>query len=173
MGFYLPPPPSPPGCVLYTQLRLKSALYPQDQSKLRYAVSLLEDRALDQVTLHINDDHINFANLASLTTILETAFGDPGRVAMAERKLRSLRQANRDFSTYYAEFVCCAADTMWNDAAKRSQSEEGLCHELKKDLIARDEPEDFVEFTNLRLQKLDEKRRRLTSSTAPCMEQRR
>src|SRR5258705_8901891 len=102
-------------------------------------------------------------NLAGLISILDTAFGDPDKVATAERKLRTLRQANRDFSTYYAEFVRYAADTTWNEAAKRSQLEEGLCHELKNDLIARDEPVLFVDFVNL-LQKLDQKRRRLTAS---------
>ena len=59
-----------------TQLRLKAALYPNDQSKLRYAVSLLEDRALDQITPHIEDDRIDLNDLAELIGILETAFGD-------------------------------------------------------------------------------------------------
>ena len=79
-----------------TQLRLKAALYPDHQSQLRYAVSLLEDRALDQVTPHIANDRINLDDLAGLISILETAFGDPDKVATAERKLRNLRQANRD-----------------------------------------------------------------------------
>ena len=94
-----------------TQLRLKAALYPDDQSKLRYAVSLLEDHTLDQITPHIEDDLIDLDNLAQLIGILETAFGDPDRVATAKRKFRSLRQANQDFSTYYAEFTRYAADT--------------------------------------------------------------
>ena len=146
-----------------TQLRLKAVLYPDHQSQLRYTVSLLEDCALDQVTPHITNDHINLDNVGSLISILETAFGDLDKVATAERKLRNLRQANRDFSTYYAKFVRYAADTTWNEAAKRSQLEEGLCHELKNDLIARDEPELFADFITL-LQKLDQKRRRLTVS---------
>ena len=51
--------------------------------------------------------------------------------------------------------------------AKRSQLEEGLCHELKNDLIARDKPELFADFIAL-LQKLDQKRRRLTASAQGC-----
>ena len=94
-----------------TQLRLKAALYPDDQSKLCYAVSLLEDCTLDQITPHIEDDRIDLDDLAELIGILETAFGDPDRVAIAERKLRSLCQAKRDFSTYYAAFTYYAAYT--------------------------------------------------------------
>ena len=126
-------------------------------------VSLLEDHALDQVTPHITNDCINLENVGSLISILETAFGDPDKIATAERKLRNLRQANQDFSTYYAEFMQYAADTTWNEVAKRLQLEEGLCHELKNDLITKDEPELFADFIIL-LQKLDQKRRRLTVS---------
>ena len=115
------------------------------------------------MTPHITNDRINLDNVGSFISILETAFGDPEKVATAERKLRNLWQANRDFSTYYAEFVRYATDTTWNEAAKRSQLEEGLCHELKNDLIARDEPKLFADFIAL-LQKLDQKRRRLTAS---------
>ena len=60
---------------------------------------------------HFEDDRIDLDDLAELIDILETTFGDPDRVATAERKLRSLRQANWDFSTYYAEFTRYAADT--------------------------------------------------------------
>ena len=117
-------------------------------------MSLLKDRTLHQVTSHINNYYIALDKLAGLISILDTAFGDPDKVATAERKLRNLRQANRDFSTYYAEFVHYAANTTWNEAAKRSQLEEGLCHELKNDLIARNDPMLFVAFISL-LQKLD------------------
>ena len=124
-------------------------MYPDHQSQLRYVISLLEDRALDQVMPHITNDCINLDNVGSLISILETAFGDPDKVATTERKLQNLRQANRDFSTYYTKFVCYAADTTWNEVAKQSQLEADLCHKLKNDLIARDEPKLFVDFISL------------------------
>ena len=150
-------------CPFITQLRLKVALYPDHQSQLHYAVSLLEYRTLDQVMPYITNDRINQDNLAGLIGILETAFGNLDKVVTTERKLRNLRQANRDFPTYYAKFVGYAADTTSNEVAKKSQLEEGLCHELKNDLIARDEPKLFVALISL-LQKLDQKRRHLTAS---------
>ena len=64
-----------------TQLRLKAALYSDQQSQLHYTVSLLEDRTLDQVTLYITNDCINLDNLASFISILEIAFGDLDKVA--------------------------------------------------------------------------------------------
>ena len=115
------------------------------------------------MTRHITNDCINLHNVASLIGILETVFGNPNKVATMERKLRNLWQANWNFSTYYIEFVCYAANTTWNEAAKWLQLEEGLYHELKNDLIARDEPKLFVDFISL-LQKLDQKRCCLTAS---------
>jgi hypothetical protein len=50
------------------------------------------------------------ADLLTLITILEIAFGDPDHVMTAERKLEALKQTNHDFSTYYIEFQCYAAD---------------------------------------------------------------
>ena len=101
------------------------------------------------MTPHITNDYIDLDNMGSLISILETAFGDWDKVVTVERKLRNLQQANQDFSTYYAEFVRYAANTIWNEVAKRSQLEEGLCHELKNDLITRNEPELFADFITL------------------------
>ena len=57
-----------------------------------------------------------------------------------------------------------AVNTTWSEAAKWSQLEEGLYHELKNDLIAMDARELFVDFIKL-LQTLDQKRRHLTTSS--------
>ena len=43
---------------------------------------------MDQVQAYVENDRINLANLAALTiTVLDTAFGNPNRVAKAEAKL--------------------------------------------------------------------------------------
>ena len=40
-------------------------------------MNCLRGEALDQLLPHIEDDRINLANLAALTTILDRAFGNP------------------------------------------------------------------------------------------------
>ena len=105
--------------------------------------------------------------MASFIGILGTAFGNLDKVATMERMLWNLRQANQDFSTYYTEFVRYATNTTWNKVANQSHLEEGLCHELKNDLIGMDEPELFADVVTL-LQKLDQKRHCLTMSVIGC-----
>ena len=138
------------------QLRLKAPTLPDDQSRLRYAISLLKDRALSQIRPHVRAGRIELDNLEALISKLEAAFGDPDRVATAERKIMALKQGNKDFSTF-AEFSKYAADLEWNDA-KRSIMRAALCYELKVDLIAQVEPAGFDDWVAL-LQRLDNKRR--------------
>ena len=45
---------------------------------------------MDQVQSYVENDKVNLANLATLITILDTAFGNPNRVAEAESKLLTL-----------------------------------------------------------------------------------
>jgi hypothetical protein len=141
------------------QLRLKVAgdlhRFPDAQHQLRYAAGRLEGIALDQVLPLIKDDNsIALPGLNALCRVLEDAFGDPDRRATAERQLERLRQANREFSLYFADFQRLIADVDWNDGAKRHSLERGLSTELKDALVTLDLPESFPEFAAL-LQRLD------------------
>lgn len=98
---------------------------------------------------YINNNYIGLNHIASLISILVTAFGDLDKVVTKQRKLRKLQQANWDFSKYYTEFVYYATETTWNEVAKRLQLEEGLCYELKNDLITRNRPELVTDFISL------------------------
>ena len=65
---------------------------------------------MDQVQSYVENDEVNLANLAALIVILDTAFGNPNRVAEAEFKLSTLQQGVREFILYYAEFQRYTAD---------------------------------------------------------------
>jgi len=48
--------------------------------------------------------------LDDLIAILKLAFDNPNRIANAVYKLRNLRQGNKSFSNYYAEFQRYASE---------------------------------------------------------------
>ena len=83
------------------QLQFKIQTITDQQTKLRYAVSRLSGPAFDQVDSFVQTGTINLPNINSLIQILEAAFGDPNHYASAARKINSLRQGNKDFSSYY------------------------------------------------------------------------
>jgi len=105
------------------QLRLKlhgnSQSFPTEQHRLSYAIGRLEGVAFDQILPYIEGTAVNLPDIDALIKILNDAFGDPDRVATAIRELRSLKQANREFSLYLADFQRLSAETNWNEAAKR------------------------------------------------------
>jgi hypothetical protein len=105
--------------------------FPDEQSKLRYAFSRLEGAALEQLIHLVDNDHVDLDNFDAFVTSLEEAYGDPDHANSAERALSKLRQGNRDFVSYYAEFQRLIADLQWNDAAKRAALHRGLSEELK------------------------------------------
>jgi hypothetical protein len=78
---------------------------------MRYAFIRLCGLALNQVLPHARENgEIGLEGLPAFIQLLEAAFGDPDRVAAAERNVREIRQKNRKFSQYYAEFQVIAAD---------------------------------------------------------------
>jgi hypothetical protein len=93
--------------------------FPNEQSKLWYTFSRLEGAALEQLIHLMKDDCVNLGNFKAFVTSLEEAYGDPDRVNTAEWALAKLRQGNRDFVMYYAEFQRLIADLNWNHTAKR------------------------------------------------------
>ena len=83
----------------------------------------------------MENDKVNLANLATLITILDTAFGNPNRVTEAESKLSTLQQGAREFTLYYAEFQGYSADVQWDEVAKLAALRKGLSYRLKNDLV--------------------------------------
>ena len=144
------------------QLRLKAPTLRDEQARLRYAISLLKGRALTQIRPYINAGRVDLDNLDALIAKLDAAFGDPDRRGTAERKLLNLRQTTRDFPTFFAEFSRYAADTNWDNNAKRSLMRNALYYELKADLMGQAEPADYDQWIAL-LQRLNTKRRQLNS----------
>jgi hypothetical protein len=135
--------------LLHVRLIDRPGEFPNEQSKLRYAFSRLEGAALQQLIHLVKDDRMNLGNFEAFVTLLEEAYGDPDRVNTAERALAKLRQSNRDFVAYYAEFQCLIADLNWNDTAKRAALHHGLCEELKDILSTQDLPEDWSRYVVL------------------------
>jgi len=113
------------------------------QPGLAYAVGFLKGKAYEQILPIIDEGNINIARVEALITLLENAFGNPDRVRTAERNLQSLRQKNRNFSDYLADFQRYAAEVSWNDAAKRTSLYQGLSAKLKDALVTLDTPNEL------------------------------
>ena len=71
--------------------------------------------------------------------------------------MHNFKQANWDFSTYLAEFLCLASDTEYDDNTKLTALREGLSHELCALLLTiLNKSDNFDDYMKL-LQKLNSK----------------
>ena len=75
------------------------------------------------------------ANIPALLNILQTAFGDPDPQGTVTRELRRLRQTNKEFSTYVAEFIRLSAIVPWDERAKLDHLRGELSQELQQRLV--------------------------------------
>jgi hypothetical protein len=143
-----------------TKLRLKiagnAARFPNVQHQLRYAFGFLKGDAYAAIEPHLANDRLNFATLDEFTEVLKMAFGDPDETRTATLELESLRQTNKEFSRYYADFQRLMAIVNYDERAKRAALERGLNKELKSALTLQDAPdnETFLQFV-ARVNRLD------------------
>jgi hypothetical protein len=73
---------------------------------------------------------VKLDSLKTLVDMLELAFGDRDKAAMAKRELLKLKQRDHEFSQYYAEFQRYVADVKWNTEAQTDALRNGLSNEL-------------------------------------------
>lgn len=153
-------------CSLRLKLARNADHYPTEASKIRYSVSRLTGKALDQVEPKVKKDGtIDFATTNDLIIYLEIAFGDPDEKGTSQRELQNLRQTNRAFSDYLADFRRMADRTGYGEEAKRAALLAGLSQETQQALVVLDLPEPLEEVI-AKVQKIDNKLRAFNSRTS-------
>jgi hypothetical protein len=63
--------------------------------------------------------------------------------------MREIKQKNREFSQYYAEFQVIATDLDWNPSALRNALRSGLSEEMKDSFIHTDMPDELPVFVTV------------------------
>jgi hypothetical protein len=122
---------------------------------------------LRQILPHFRDNgEIDLGDLTAFIQLLEAAFGDPDRVATAERNMREIKQKNREVSQYYAEFQVIVADLDWNPSALRNALRSGLSEEMRDSFIHTDMPDELPGFVTLCQKRANQIRQRKAEKAA-------
>ena len=64
----------------------------------------------------------------------------------AVTKLKNLQQQNRDFYSFFSEFLGLISKLNWNKAAKVTILQQAISDEIKAQLMGKDLPKDLAEF---------------------------
>jgi hypothetical protein len=117
--------------------------YPTPDSQLRYAISRLTGDAAETVY------PFQPSTVEELVTILEASYGDPNRIATAQRKLNKMTHGSKSFPSYFAEFHRYAKETGWNEPALINRLVESLNSELKASLVGVKLPDTLTACANV------------------------
>ena len=138
--------------------------YVDDRVKLVCAISRLKKDAINQISSYIvTDKIINFENVKTMFFKLKLIFDDSDKKVIAQNKSRNLRQKNREFHTYLAEYQRFASNSDYDEEIKKSLLLNEFSDELKTALVTV-ELSDTIDQIVALLQKLDNKQRALLSS---------
>jgi hypothetical protein len=140
------------------KLLVNADRYLTTQSQLAYIVSRTGGNAKEQLLPYVRNGQVDFLTTEACFHHLTTAFDDPDRKATALQKLRGLKQRNKPFNEYLAEFQRYVTEVDYNDEAKKNTLMGGLSDELQDLIVTQEEPSTYNAAVAI-LQKLDSKRR--------------
>jgi len=148
-------------------IRHKPASLPDEQSNMQYAFNRLRGIALGQILPHVRENgQIGLEDVPAIIQLLEAAFGDPDRVATAERKMREIKQMILEFSQYYAELQVIAADLDWNPSALWNALRMRLSEEMMDSFTSSNMPKKLPGFVTLCQRRDDQIRQRRAEKVA-------
>jgi len=129
-----------------------STRYATDAAKIAYAASFLTGTAADWFEPHLNKNSgaTDFGSYGEFAVTLKNAYDNSDAQATAQRKLRNLKQGDKDCSTYHAEFATYATVLNYDDATKIQFFTKGANHDLKTAIAYQPlPPQTFDQFVQL------------------------
>jgi len=130
-------------------------LFHDEESKVIYVISLVSGDAKSHIIPYVRPGGVLFPDVNSIFTVLDAAYEDPDIKDAALRKLRKLKQGNRPFAEYRAEFERLVAEIddnplkpVYTNQVKKDMLEGGISTELKTIMITVEREEDYKNFAN-------------------------
>jgi hypothetical protein len=146
-----------------TQMRQKLLVnrdrFPDSQSRMTYVTGRLSGTPYAQVLPYISRGRCSLPDYEDVLRILENAYGDPNQARNARGELYRLRQKNRDFSTFFAEFHRLALEGEMSEDALPTMLEQAISDELREMLLHHDLPVGSFTEQAAFLQELDNRLR--------------
>jgi hypothetical protein len=146
------------------KLTINSDRFPTPQERNVYVLSRLEGLAYQQVRPYIRFGIPQFPDYGDILDLLERAFGDPNLASRSTQKLHQIRQQNKDFNVFYAEFQRLALDSGLDDIALVPILERAISRELKQLLVTSKPERSDIHSLASHLQDLDTRHRYLFSA---------
>lgn len=115
-------------------------------SRMAYVNSRLNDEAYKLIQPYIRHGTCRLPDYEDILDILRSAYGDPNETRTARRKLDTIKQKDRDFSTFYAEFQSLSIDSGLEGDVLAPFLEKAVSKELSE-MLLNNPPADYSYHT--------------------------
>ena len=144
---------------IHEKMNVNHDRYPTPQSRMTYVTNRLRGAPYAQVLPYIKRGICQLEDYEEILQILDRAFGDPNRVNNARNELFRLRQANKEFGMFFAEFQRLALEGEMSEDVLPTLLEQAINRELRGMLMHNEPPSrEYHQFANF-LQDLENRRR--------------
>ena len=120
---------------------------------MNYTMSQLEEDTASTVDFFYCNDSLS--TIALFIVLLEQTYDDASREYTAMAKLETLRQRNREFTSFFSEFLGLVGELDWNESAKVAALRRAISDEIRAQLVTQKMPKTLSEFATL-CQQIDE-----------------
>ena len=123
--------------------------YPNDCTKLAYAVSFLCGAAFTWIAPYLEANHSMLSSVKEFQELFCLAFGDVDRVQEVEQDILKIRQGNHPASVLVSEFQRLAIESAWPEKVLFSLFYQSLNDSLKDKICKADRPTTMEEYYKL------------------------
>lgn len=156
--------------IFRTQLLVKfngeRDAFTREEDKITYLITVLKDDAFNHIFPFVKNGEYKVSKVEDLLKILDQVYLDPERKSTASRELQTLRQRQRPFAEFIADFRRLQAEVDFNDEALHSLLYQGISDELRAAMIHQDVPKDLESFVT-KLGQVDNKIRAHAAMSRP------
>jgi hypothetical protein len=149
---------------IHEKMKANRDRFPTPQSRMAYVTNRLKGPAYAQILPHIKEGVCQLSDYDKILDQLDRAFGDPNLVNNARNDLFRLRQSNRDFSTFFAEFQRLALEGQMSEEALPTLLEQAISRELRSMLLHHEPPSREYHQYAAFLQNLENRRQRFNQA---------
>ena len=139
--------------------------FPTPQARIAYVNGRLGPTPYALVIPHISKTKYRVGDYNEILEMMERAYGDPNRISNARDALYNLRQSNKDFASFFAEFARLALEAEMDESALPAMLKQAVSREIRGMMVHHDPPsEEYHAYANW-LQSLENRLR--AHSTSP------
>lgn len=151
---------------IHEKMNVNRDRFPTSQSRMTYVTNRLKGAPYAQVLPYIHRGVCQLKDYDQILDILDRAFGDPNRVNNARNELFRLRQTNKEFGAFFAEFQRLALEGEMSEDALPTLLEQAINRELRGMLMHNEPPSrEYHQFASF-LQDLENRRRHYETVSA-------